>query len=788
MSDSYINRISVRNLVEFIMRSGDIDNRSGKGTDKEAMIEGTRLHKKIQGRMGADYRAEVSLKYPVETKKYNILLEGRADGIITNGDKVIIDEIKCLYKELELINEPVLMHKAQALCYAYIYSEQNNLDSIQIQITYCNIMTEEIKYFREKYTFEELKIWFDELISKYIKWVDFEYENLNRMKDSAKNLEFPFEYRKGQKDIVVSVYKTISRSKNLFVQAPTGVGKTMSVLFPSIKAMGEGKSEKIFYLTAKNVTGLVAKEAISILNKKGLDIKAVGITAKERMCPMEECDCNPEYCKFAKGHYDRINDAVFEFINNNDNMYRENILEFAIDKKVCPFEMNLDIATWCNIIICDYNYVFDINVKLKRFFAEGIKGRYTFLIDEAHNLVERGRQMYSSSLVKEDFVNVRKKVKPLSRRLYNAIDKCNSQLLEYKRACEGYTVHDSIAVFESKLLRLYGELEKFRDDFEEGNDDEIVEFYLNVRNFLYILECLDENYVIYSEYNEDGNFILKLFCINPANNLSQCIKNGSSAIFFSATFLPIAYYKSLLSIKEDDYAIYIDSPFDKEKRLIAIGEDVSSKYIRRNDYEFSKMAEYIKAAVIAKMGNYMVFFPSYKMLYDVLEKLYLILPRDIKIIYQKQGMKEEEREEFLRSFENESEESILGLCVMGGVFSEGIDLKNESLIGAIVIGCGLPQISNERVILKDYYDELGMNGFEYAYVYPGMNKVLQAAGRVIRTKEDVGIILLLDERFLEYNYSRLFPREWDNYCVCNLNNANNCINDFWDRFKEERCE
>lgn len=793
-------KISVRNLVEFIFREGDIDNRHGQSVSPDAMLEGSRMHRKIQKRMGSNYHAEVPLKLLITEENYDILLEGRADGImitsakerevdfsdnfytldITPDMQVTIDEIKGVYMKLERLEEPVKVHRAQAMCYAYIYALQHELDQIGIQMTYVNLDTEEIKYFRETFSFETLQEWFTELIEAYKKWADFQYAWKRLRQLSIQKLQFPFPYRKGQRELVAGVYRTIQRGKNLFIQAPTGVGKTISTVFPAVKAVGENLGDRIFYLTAKTITGTVAREAFELLRKNGYQAKIIQITAKEKLCLCEEMECNPEHCPYARGHYDRVNDAVFQLLQKEDVFTREVLLEQAREYQVCPFEMSLDVASWSDNIICDYNYVFDPNVYLKRFFAEGTKGDYLFLIDEAHNLVERSREMYSAEIYKEDFLAVKKLVHRYRPEMDADFNKCNKILLDYKRECEKYCVYEETGNLLLYLMRLASDLDEFLQrsvDFPERK--EVSEFYFLLRNFINIYERVDSHYVIYTEHTEDGRFKMKLYCVDPSLNLQECIDRGNSAIFFSATFLPINYYKGLLSTKKDNYAVYAETAFSEEQSLLLLCNDVSSRYTRRNQNEFERIAYYIQKTGRAKRGNYMVFFPSYKMMEQVYEAFLGINDDEMEGIVQQPGMREEEREAFLAEFGTEREKTLVAFCVMGGIFGEGIDLKNEKLIGALVVGTGIPQISNEREILKNYYDRKSGEGFDYAYRYPGMNKVLQAAGRVIRTVDDIGVIELLDERFLQSDYRNLFPKEWENRKVCMLSNVEMYLERFW---------
>ena len=764
-------RISVRNLVEFILREGDIDNRTGGGQDPENMQMGSRIHRKIQRQMGSDYQAEVPLKTEIVCDGFTLKIEGRADGLIHTKEQVMVDEIKGVLRELDRVQEPAGIHLAQAKCYASMVAEQEGVDEIGVQMTYCQMETEEVKRFQYSYQSNELKVWFDEVIRQYKKWAKFQIEWRKARNASIKGIEFPFPYRKGQRDLAVSVYRTILRKKKLFIQAPTGVGKTISTVFPAVKAVGEELGEKIFYLTAKTITRTVAEQAFETLREQNLKFKVITLTAKEKICFCEETSCNPDDCPYAKGHFDRVNDAVYELLMREDVMSREVLEAQARKHKVCPFEMALDVSTWVDGVICDYNYVFDPDARLRRFFAEGGAGGYLFLIDEAHNLVERGRQMYSAELCKEDFLAVKKLVKGEAPRFAKRLEACNKILLAMKKECENYKVLDNISHFGIQLMNVLSETDRYLEECVDKEVREtVLDFYFQVRSFLNIYDGLDENYVVYTEYQENGRFVLKLFCVNPAANLQKCLDKGNSAVFFSATLLPIQYYKRLLSTEKDNYAVYIDSSFDTKKRLLMNGVDVSTRYAMRSREMYQRYATYIFRVVKAKMGNYLIFFPSYRFMEDVYQEFTQLLASD-----------EEERENFLRAFEMGREKSLIGFGVLGGIFSEGIDLTNEKLIGTLIIGTGLPQVCNEREILKSYFDQKGLYGFDYAYRYPGMNKVLQAAGRVIRTEDDRGVILLLDERFQREKGKEIFPKEWADCERCRLDIVEEKIRLFWEK-------
>lgn len=779
-------KISVRDLVEFILRSGDIDiGKSGKNVN-DAMQAGSRIHRKIQNKMGTNYHAEVPLKITVpifrDGNEIEICVEGRADGVLLlpgQNPEVTIDEIKGMYMDLTYLKEPIGVHKAQAMCYAYIYGKEHDLEQIGIRLTYCNLDTEVTKIFEETMTFSFLETWFSNLVKEYGKWASWQYSWVRKRNQSIKQIEFPFAYRPEQKSLVTGVYKTIIRGKKLFIEAPTGVGKTISTIFPSVKAMGEEEIDKIFYLTAKTITRTVAEETFQLLVEKGVKMKVVTLTAKDKICILDKANCNPEHCKRAKGHYDRVNDAVFDLLTNEDEINRDLIIQYAEVHCVCPFEMCLDTTTWADSIICDYNYAFDPNVYLRRFFANEKKRDYVFLVDEAHNLVERAREMYSGVLYKYKFLEVKNIVADKSKKLEKRLLTCNQDLLKLKRECDEFQEVEHISDFVLHLMRLMGEYEEFLQEYPSFEQrDNVFEFYLEIRHFMNMYEIMDEKYRIFTDYDDQFGFRIKLQCMDPSTNLESCLAKGKSAVFFSATLLPISYYKEQLAGTKEDYAIYAPSPFEQEKRLLMIGTEVSTKYSKRTKLEYEKILDYIRIFTEAKIGNYLVFFPSYQFKIQVEELIEF--KEEVEIVSQRKNMTEVEKEEFLELFTEDPQKTRIGFCVMGGIFSEGIDLKKDRLIGVVIVGTGLPMVCNERELFRKYYDQKKGAGFDYAYLYNGMNKVLQSAGRVIRTAEDKGAILLLDERFQNRQYQSLFPREWFPYTTVNRKNMKTIIHDFWE--------
>ena len=775
-----IIKISIRNLVEFIMRHGSIDNRY---TSSIKAIEGIRGHQRVQKSYGDNYTAEVPLKYTLTYEDLEIMVEGRADGILIEDEKTIIDEIKTTTKDLLLIDENTNpLHWAQAKCYGYIYSMQNELDNIDIQITYYNIDTKSTRILRQSYTLKELEEFFFWLIDEYKSWAQLESDWVNKRNESIKKLKFPFEnYRPGQRELAVRVYKSITDSKKCFAQAPTGTGKTISTIFPAIKAMGEDKTSKIFYLTAKTITREVAQNTISLMRKKDLNLKAVTITAKEKICKMDEVNCNPEYCPYANGYFDRINNSLKDILAKYNDYSKDNIEKISEEYMLCPFELSLDLTNLSDVIICDYNYVFDPRVYLKRFFDTKTTD-YTFLIDEAHNLVDRAREMYSATLNEEKFVKVKKLISKKDKRITKVIKEIQSY---FEDKLEDLTTLDENDLVESEapleLCEILSSFIKFVDEYlarTNEENEELMDLYFDVYSFLSISDFYDKNYT--TIYTKTFNGInIKIYCVNPQKVIEERMKKAKSNIIFSATLIPMDYFMKMYSYDEEDFIINLKSPFDVKNRLLIIGDNVATTYNKR--FETScDIASYIANCVQAKKGNYMVFFPSYKYMELVFEKMKENYP-DINTSIQESNMSEEEKEEFLSMFDEDNKETHVGFCVLGGHFSEGIDLTNDKLIGVIIVGVGMPQIGIERDIIKDHMKDSN-KGFDYAYVYPGMIKVLQAAGRCIRTDDDKGVILLLDNRYSQRRYQSLFPYEWyPNFRVRKSDDVKTLCEEFWNK-------
>ncbi|MFC4321474.1 ATP-dependent DNA helicase [Litchfieldia salsa] len=749
-------KLSVRSLVEYVFRSGSIDNKFRTVT---TLTEGTKAHKAIQSTYNEHDQKELFLKTEIEHEEMLFMIEGRCDGVIFRDDTILIDEIKSTSRDLNGIEEDTSpVHWAQAKVYAYMYAKNHDLKKMNVQLTYVQVVTEEQKQFQKSFTFQELERFVKDLVKDYTPYASLLHNHRNLRDQSIKELQFPFEkYREGQRKFAGAIYKTISEEKTIFANAPTGIGKTISTIFPAVKAIGEGKLERMFYLTAKTITRQTAEEAFSQMKNKGLCMSAVTITAKDKVCFKEETRCQKDYCEFANGYYDRINEAFLDIFSNETFINRATIETYSRKHTLCPFEFSLDLAFVADAIICDYNYIFDPKVSLKRFFDEHKKST-ALLIDEAHNLVDRAREMFSAELHKSSFLTLKREYK--GTKLYDSINKINKYFIEVRKKCsdKGQLVSKNV---EEDLVELIEEFVHHAEIelLQPTKLDEqalLVDTYFASTGFVRIANLFDERYVTYVEV-EKSEVLLKMFCLDPSHLLQQVSKKFHSTIYFSATLLPLSYFLNMLGGTPEDYTISIPSPFAKKQTEVFI-QPLSTRYHDR-DHTKKPIIEMLGSLVSKRQGNYLIFFPSYKYMKSVYEEFTAMFPT-ISTITQNHSMSEDEREQFLLAFKEGSTESLIGFAVLGGIFSEGVDLKGDRLNGVIVVGVGLPQLCLERNVIKDYFQETGKNGYDYAYVFPGMNKVLQAGGRLIRSEEDTGIIVLVDDRFLTQKYQELLPEEW----------------------------
>jgi len=774
-------QVAVRTLVEHVLRSGDLEH-VFLGANRA--VEGIRAHQQIQRSRPDTYTPEVAVSHQVETDRFVLVVGGRIDGVYRDPDGVVIDEIKSTHRDPDDIEEDPI-HWGQAKCYAYLYARSHQLKAIHVQLTYFRLDTGAIREFRKSFSIAEIEDFFDDLVSRYLDWAGTVTDWYGIRNVSLRGLDFPFgAYRPGQREMAVDIYRTIRQGEQLLVRAATGIGKTMAAIYPSVKALSEELASKVFYLTARTTGKTVAEKALEELRRKGARIKSLTITAKEKICFDADNACTAEECDYAEGYFDRINDALKE-IFQCDALDRETIIRVAAKHRVCPFEFSLELALWADCIVCDYNYAFDPRVFLRRFFMEENNG-YVFLIDEAHNLVDRAREMFSAELSKQPFLDLRRRIKSELPDLYRTMGRINAYMVKHRKRCEAAgsalaekDPPDALFPLLRRFLRL-AELwlalnikAPFRED--------LLDLYFTVSGFIKISELYDDNYATCTE-TAGKDLKIKLFCIDPSGSLKNALTRCRAAVFFSATLSPMQYFKSIFGCESTARERVIPSPFPPENLCVLVSHRISTRYRHR-----SATADAVAFALIRfveqKEGNYLLFFPSYeymKMLYTEFAACAGEYP-GIEAQMQTPDMTEDDRDRFLARFCEERTRSLVGFVVMGGIFGEGIDLVGEHLSGAAIVGVGLPGISLERDLIRDYFDHHLHAGFEYAYLFPGMIRVLQAAGRVIRTETDRGVILLIGQRFATPQYRNLFPMEWQPCPAPAEDDIGRLLKDFWRR-------
>lgn len=774
-------KLSVHQLVDFLLRKGDIDNRI---YNQDAMNEGTRIHALYQSKQDENYIFEHALIDQIEVDDYIVTLEGRADGIIKNGINFIIDEIKSTLDDLENFhNDQEKWHLGQAKCYAYMYSKEISLNEIGIRLTYISQVNNEKKIFSYHYTRQELEDYIFSLIREYIDFLNLlETFKVNRNK-IIKELKFPYtKFRPNQQKLAKYVYSVAKNGGTLFVEAPTGIGKTISTLYPYVKSLLLDSNEKIFYLTAKNSGKLSAEKAIFDMKLAGLEVKNITITAKEKICFCNGKSCNPDECPFAKNYYDKVRSVIIESMMNYSSFDQRAIENIASEHSICPFEFQLDLSLYMDIIICDYNYMFDPITHMQRYFDEDCS-KYIALIDEVHNLVERGKSMYSASFTTKNFNAVRKDLRHFEHKKIKAeLRKTNKELTLLEEELGNKEVlkitQDTIDKFVHRFELLLQVMREVDKNHHEVVTDSFIELSKELNKFVTIYEYIDNSYLFFARKNGE-DLEININCLDASEKLHDSLRKVRAATLFSATLSPYDYYLRMLGGNEEESPLLkIPSPFSKKNLQTIVVPNVSIKYKNREGtYEY--VADYIKKFVSTKVGNYLVFVPSYEYLCKIMTYIDI---EDANIIVQEKEMKEIEKEEFISNFVPNPIKTTVGFVIIGGSFGEGIDLVDDRLIGVAIVGVGLPQICFEKDEERKYFCEENLNGFEYAYANPGINRVHQAVGRLIRTENDKGVALLIDDRYLTKPYLSIFESNLSNYeVVTNSDEIIKIINEFWSK-------
>lgn len=762
MSKKNSYRISVRRLIEVCLKRGGL---GGGYVSRTRALEGLREHTRLQAERGDGYKKEVPVSIRVNHLEIELEVYGRIDGLFESKTPLVVEEIKtCLGSAQEMADHPSEMHMAQLKCYSHMIAVERKLETVISQLTYVTVSTQSQVHTQKKYSANELQSFFDALTTHYCGSLADQINWEKTRNQSIDALPFPYQtFRNNQRDLAETVYKIIKNNKILFARAPTGTGKTIATLFPAIKALGLGHTDKIFYLTAKTIGRTVALKALHDLKTAGLKLKSVVLTAKQKICFISDEFCDTENCPYASGYYDKIYQAMPD-IRLSDTFDREQIERLALKYEICPFELSLDVSLICDVIICDLNYCFDPRVYLKRYFDQSSQ-KFTFLIDEAHNLHDRLRSMYSASLLRSDILTVQRLLREVNPNLSKILVDINRQFTHLKGHCkkEGapFSIADTIPdKLLSKLKTFAGRADKWLDQNREENEIRagLLDFYFKANIFLTIATYWDTNYKFYLEQLNDNELIIKLYCLDPSPIFSDLIQRGQSSILFSATITPIDYHREMLFNQETNpYAIDLPSPFSQNHLGLFIYPGVVTRYTKRAGY-YHHISQLICRIVQSRQGNYLIYFPSYAFLNDVFQR---IDKDDLNtdVLIQSPNMSETQRQAFLDAFS--TGHPITGFVVMGGIFGEGIDLTGEQLIGAVIVSPGIPQICLERDLIRNYYDEKDHSGFLKSYQMPGFNRVMQAAGRVIRSYDDKGIVILMDDRFDRQDYRRLFPEEWN---------------------------
>ncbi len=800
-----VHTISVRDLVEFVLRQGDLGGeREFVGSDRA--LAGIRGHQKIQRSRPTGYLTELPVEHRVETEDFTLQIRGRIDGLLITSEQVLLEEIKTVQGTWNREADP--LHWAQAKFYAFMHAQENGLKELVLQLVYLELPAGKVTEFRQTISFAELSNFFAATTAVYVDWLRERHHWCLARNASIATLAFPFpKYRPGQRELAVAAYRVMANGGRLFLAAPTGIGKTISVLFPAVKALGEGKLERIFYLTARTVGRAIAEKALVDLRRAGLKLRAVTLTAKEKVCVRGGHPCDPLTCPLARGYYDRIKPAIREALGREE-ITRAVLEEVGQHHQVCPFELSLDVSVWADAIICDYNYVFDPQVYLRRQFAED-GGAYGFLVDEAHNLVDRAREMFSAELDGREILDVKRAVAKAAPRcakaltqLHKAMRKLGNAAESHEEMVEASDASVELNLFPAKTAAIRNEADgvstspEFPDSLIEPLETALDEaeswlvknqpaefreallgLYFRMHSFRRTAELYDERFVTIIE--NEPSMKVRQFCLDPSLLLRKALARGKAAIFFSATLTPMDYYRTLLGGEPVDPVLQLSSPFPSENLAVMIQDRIQTHFKGRAE-SLGDVVEAIGTLVNGRRGNYLVYFPSYQYLNDTLQAFQLRNP-SVPVLVQRPGMTEPERDAFLAAFSVEHGETLVGFAVLGGIFGEGIDLVGERLIGAVIVGVGLPQLCVERNLIRDYFQRQNAVGFEYAYTFPGMNRVLQAIGRVIRSETDHGVVLLIDARFNEARYRRLFPAWWKYLRVRHTDGLREAIGSFWER-------
>lgn len=770
--------LSVHELVDFVLRKGDIDSRS---FNSMTMQEGTRIHNIYQSKQGSNYLKEYPLKGIFSYEDSLVYLSGRSDGIILE-DVPIIEEIKSTNCDLNsFFKENEEWHLGQAICYGYLYAIEKGLDKVKIRLTYISQVNNDI--LKKNYCYKT-----DELLTKIHQYFDvyFQFARIietrkNRRNESLSVLKFPFSNaREGQKELIDFTKQAIESADSRFAEASTGIGKTMATIFSTLSYLKEDKLDKVFYLCPKNTNFDNAAKALEILNKEGYLLSYTEIRARSKMCPYKlEKTCNPDDCPLTVGYYSKLKDVLKDCLVHENLLNSEIIDKYAKKYDVCPFELSLDFSVYTDFVVCDYNYAFHPISYLRRFFEVPDKTYRIFaLVDEAHNLIDRARDMFTVTFSEEDYKNLKKELKGYRNPEINKIlRKINQDLRLFKQ----FEFNDQPIILEQLDSKFIQHITKLRSEINvlETDNPKLKlkkgkDFLIDLYKFIVINDLLNDGFKIILD-NKHDNLTIKLFCIDPSSFINKSLFHFLGTLFFSATLTPIDYFQKVNLNRDGFKTISLPSPFNPNNFFLIINDNISIKYKDR-DKTLEEVVKEINIFVSKKVGNYLIFVPSFEYSRKI-EKYFI---NDNRFVFQTATMTNKDKDEFLANFKENPQESRIGVCVISGSFAESIDLTGDRLIGVVIVGVGLPQVNFENNLVKDFYIQKEMNGYEFAYMNPGINKVLQALGRVIRTQNDKGSALIIDSRYAQSHYFSILKDRYKNYTkIKDSNGLIKALNSFY---------
>lgn len=773
-------KVAVRAMVARVLRSGDLRMEFSQARRAR---EGIRIHRRIQKSRPASYMAEVPVTLTVETARAHLAVSGRIDGVYEKADICAVEEIKTTTRDLDRICEsPDPVHLGQVQCYAYMYAVEKQLEEVEALLTYYQVDTGDMQSIARIYPLDELARCFNDITGRYLALIQLNLDWQDCRNASIAGLEFPFTaFRGGQREMAVDVYRAIRDQKQLLVQAATGIGKTMGTLFPAVKALSILENPTIFYLTARTTGRLAAQKAFAVMRAAGLRVKTLTLTAKDKICFLPERSCNPDDCQYTEGYYDRVDEAL-RHIFADDDFSRSKVEQVSREFRLCPFEFSLELVHSSDCVICDYNYAFDPRVSLRRFFNESGK-KPIYLVDEAHNLVDRSRDMFSAQIEKDAVLALRRKLRQQLPAVYRCLGKINSWMLKARQDCEllpgGAFSRKAVSTeFLSRLSDFIRLAERWLAKNREAAFRQVLlEFYFQVVHFNKTADQVDVDYIFLGEQS-GKNLRVRLFCLDPARRLGASLGASAAAVFFSATLTPANYFRRIFGCAPDTTCLKIGSAFPNEHFRTFVADRISTLYQKRND-TLEMVSDILRVMISKKRGNYLLFFPSYQYMLMVHAAILNKEP-ELNLIVQKPEMTTEEKAAFLSQFQIRVTGGVVGFAVLGGIFGEGIDLEGDRLTGAAVVGVGLPGISFENELIRHYFDTAERAGFQYAYQYPGINRVLQGGGRVIRTAEDRGFVLLVDSRYARYRYRKLLPPHWRPEKIRHPGDLETALQEFWD--------